>query len=180
MSSSIPAPSAKKLAYNCPARCSLRVEVIGSHNAGVLKTMRENGAGWGTMLRRAEELLPQRVPLAKSVMQRHLKHYVETVDETAPPEPDGPRPTDLAILDGIIIQGFRNSRNWKPTIRDTLDAMKLKIQMTGQSAFEDMLQAMDAAFELPEDENESPEAQKSADEAAQEAEEPLDPPLAGE
>lgn len=180
MSSSIPAPSAKKLAYNCDPRCSLRAEVIGNHNAAVLKTMRENGAGWGTMLRRAEELMPQRKPLAKSVMQRHLKHYVEVVNPDAPAEPEGPRPTDLAILDGIILSGFRNSRNWKPTIRDTLDAMKLKVQMTGQSAFEDMLAAMDAAFDLPDDENEAPEAQKSSDEAAQEAEEPLDPPLEGE
>ena len=179
MSSSIPAPS-KKLAYNCPPLCSLRVEVIGAHNGAVLKGMRENGAGADVMTRRAMELMPNRGVIHKSAMLRHIKHYVEVVDDSQVPDADGPRPSDLAILDGIIIQGFRNSRNWKPTIRDTLDAMKLKVQMTGQSAFEDMLAAMDAAFELPEDEDEAPEAVKSADEAAQEAEEPLDPPLEGE
>jgi hypothetical protein len=169
-------PTLRKLAYNCPSKCSLREEVIGAKNAGILKAMRENGAGRPTIQRRAIELLGRHV--ADSVVTRHLQHYVEI--KTDEPEEEGPRPSDLAILDGIILSGFRNSRNWKPTIRDTLDAMKLKVSMTGQSAFEDMLKAMDAAFDLPDDENENPDAILAPEERSEKTEELLDPPLDGE
>lgn len=163
-----PPAASKKLDYNCPPNCSLRREAIGPQNAGILKMMRENGSGSRLMVKRAAGLLGH--PVSGSVMDRHLKHYVEV--DSDPEEPEtAERPNDIAILDSIIFSGFKNSRNWRPTIRDTLDAMKLKAQMTGQSAFEDMLAAMDAAMELPDEEIESDEAvlapeERSDDESA--------------
>lgn len=154
----------KKLVVVCPEQCSLRPDKIGDHVTNVLIAMRENGGGSPAMSRRATELLKRRVPPTN--MQRHLAHFKELADDD-PIKAGGPRPTDLHILDSIIVAGFRNSRNWKPSIKDTLDAMKLKTQMTGQSAFEDMLTAMDAALDFAEDEEaslENPEAVSSPDE----------------
>lgn len=162
----IPTPPApKKLANNCPRNCSLRREAIGEQAALAMKAMRENGAGRRVIKPRLEGLLGR--PVSDSVLDRHLKHYVEVADAPQLDE-NAPKPTDLLIVDAIIGAGYRNSRNWKPTIRDTLDAMKLKMQMTGLSAFEDMLKAMDEALTLPDDENEAPEAEKSAEERSQE------------
>ena len=145
----------KKLAYNCPPGCSLSPSKTGQRIANIVMEMRLQGAGRMPIKARMEGLLDRRI--GHSTVASHLNHFVELSDE--PPMPlDAPRPNDIAILDAIIGSGFRNSRNWKPTIRDTLDAMKLKAQMTGQSAFEDMLAAMDAAMELPEDEIEAEEA----------------------
>lgn len=129
------------------------------------------------MSRRAQELLGRKINM--STMQRHLLHYKEAADPDAP-EDEGPRPTDLAILDGIIVAGYRNAKSWRPSIKDTLDAMKLKVQMTGQSAFEDMITAMNEAMDLPDDPDEdepepapeNPEA--NAAEGEREPEEPED------
>jgi hypothetical protein len=154
-----------KLAIVCPQLCSYHPEKIGAENANVLKVIRENGAGAPTLARRAEELLGHPVSIAS--VNRHLKHYRELVPDEPDPAADGPRPTDLAILDSIIHSGFRNSKHWRPTIKDTIDAMKLKIAMTGQSAFEDMLRAMESGLDLADGEldmEENPDAVASEDE----------------
>ena len=154
-----PLPPKRKLATNCHPLCSLREEVIGADAALFLKDARENGMGIVRFQRAAEEKLGR--SLNTESIRRHLKHYRE-IDEFAPAD-GGEKPSDIAILDSIVAAGYRNSRNWKPTIRDTLDAMKLKAQMTGQSAFEDMLAAMDEALT----QNEAPEAVASEEERAQ-------------
>lgn len=106
-------------------------------------------------------------------MQRHLGHYREKEPEgdAGPSLPPGKRAGDLEILDQIIQRGFENSRAWRPTIKDTIEAMKLKMQMTGNSAFDDMLRAMERGLSLaegiedPEDVlPENPEALASEDE----------------
>lgn len=130
----------KKLVLVCPPGCSLHPDKIGQAVSEALLAIRANGGGRPALIKRGSELLGR--PIPNTVMQRHVDHFRELADDT--PQ-DGPRPGDVAILDSIIAAGYRNSKNWKPTIKDTLDAMKLKVQMTGQSAFEDMLAAMEAA-----------------------------------
>ena len=152
-------PSPNKLAIVCPDACSFHPDKIGQENANVLRVVRENGAGAPTFKRRAEELLKHPVP--QTNVTRHLKHYRLLVPDEPDPAASGPRPSDLAILDSIIGAGFRHSKHWRPTIKDTLDAMKLKIQMTGQSAFEDMLRAMESGLDLADgvlDVEENPDA----------------------
>ena len=142
----LPEPSRPSLVVVCPTACSFHPEKIGEVATAALLQMRKNHAGAGTMSRRAQELLGRKINM--STMQRHLAHYKEGADPNEE-EDTGPRPTDIAILDAIITSGFRHSKNWRPTIKDTLDAMKLKTQMTGQSAFEDMITAMNDAMDLP-------------------------------
>ena len=163
----------KRLVAVCPDSCSLNPEKIGGAITEALLAARANGAGQPALMKRASELLGRPVPHGN--MQRHMAHMRELAEDEPADLGDGKRPTDLAILDAIIIAGHKNSRAWKPTIKDTLDAMKLKIQMTGQSAFEDMLTAMDAALDAAEDEEEddgeveaeNPDAVASEDERAQ-------------
>lgn len=169
-----------KVAINCPDACSLHPSKIGPKNAAALRAARENGAGAIKFQRRAEELLGH--PLNRASVQRHLKHYVP-IGSGEEVEFSGPAPKDLEILDAIILQGFKNSRQWKPTIRDTLEAMKLKVQMTGNSAFDDLISLFDAAEdpdELPEGADEAPEAVLSPEERPDEDDEDLGEPLAGE
>lgn len=148
----LPSPTPKKLILQCPDNCSLRPTVVGAGVTAALTDMREKGAGSRTMRARASELLGR--PVAGSNMDRHIQHFREAVPSDEPDPGAGPRPNDVAILDAIIAAGYRNSRSWRPTIKDTLDAMKLKASLTGQSAFEDMLTAMNAALDLAEEEDE--------------------------
>jgi len=161
--------TSKRLVAVCPDSCSLHPDKIGQGITEALLAARANGAGAPSLAKRAAELLKHPVP--QTNMSRHVGHMRELADDE--PEVTGERPNDLAILDAIIISGHKNSRSWRPSIKDVLDAMKLKVQMTGQSAFEDMLTAMDAALDLAEDEEsedeeevnvENPEAQLSPDE----------------
>ena len=173
--------SPPKYFINCPPECSLHPDKIGQPVANALLAFKESGFGVTRFRREAGALLGRE--LVASSVSRHLLHYRESDPRTDPVvTPDNTkRATDLEILDEIIVAGFRNSKSWKPTIKDTLDAMKLKSQMTGNSAFQDMLDAMDSALDLADDMDaapEAPEALGTADEAAEE-EEPLPEPLIG-
>ncbi len=166
-----------KLGINCPDLCSFHPSKIGWKNANALMAARARGAGAPTLKRIAEELLGHPVPSTN--MQRHVKHYVKEAEPEDQTPISGPKPTDIDILDSIIVSGYRNSKNWKPTIRDTLEAMKLKTQMTGNSAFDDLIKL----FDVDDDEEETPEtveALLSPEERPDEADEDLEEPLAGE
>ena len=136
------------LEYGCPVNCSLRVEVLGEEIAGQLKAAREQRAGEPKMVALATQLLGRDVP--HSNMARHLKHYREVVPNGESVAGSGPKPSDLQILDAIIYSGYANSKAWRPGIRDTLEAMRLKVQMTGNSAFDDMLKQMEQGLRLAE------------------------------
>lgn len=169
-------PTQNKVGINCPPRCSLHPDVIGWDAANKLAAARAAGFGLPRFKRLADEILGR--PNPSSNIQRHLQHYVMAVEEPDEPVTSGKKPGDIEILDSIITQGFRNSKNWKPTIRDTLEAMKLKTQMTGNSAFEDLIALFDADDEgepLPE----NPEAVLSPDELPDEHDEELEEPLGG-
>jgi hypothetical protein len=162
-----------KLGINCPDACSLHPSKIGWKNANALKATRERGAGVIVMARRGEELLGRSI--ANTSMSRHLKHYVvQTEAEHEEEVNPGPKPSDVDILDGIINAGFRNSKNWKPTIRDTLEAMKLKTQMTGNSAFDDLIKLFDVDDDDEEAAPESPQAVFSPEELPDESDEDLE------
>lgn len=165
-----------KTTVNCPPECSLHPDKIGPGATEALRIIAENGAGRLVFARRAGEVLGHPVPTANA--QRHLKHYRELAEEAA--LPPGEKVADLQILDKIIQQGFANSGSWRPTIKDTMEAMKLKAQLTGNSVFEDMINAMDSALNVEFDEDgepiepENPEAVAAPDERPEE--EPLGEP----
>jgi hypothetical protein len=173
----IPSPTTPpKLGINCPEKCSLHPSKIGWKNANALAAARARGAGIPTLARVAAELLGHPVP--QTNVQRHVKHYVVPAEPVVD-EPVGPKPTDIDILDSIIVSGYRNSKNWKPTIRDTLEAMKLKTQMTGNSAFDDLIKL----FDVDDDDEDAPEtvdAILSPEERPDDSDVDLEEPLAGE
>jgi len=167
-----------KLGIACPTNCTFHPSKIGWKNANALAATRARGAGEIVFLRRYEELTGLRA--ANTTAHRHFKHYVKPADPKSDEEVvEGPKPSDIQILDSIIGAGFRNSKNWKPTIRDTLEAMKLKTQMTGNSAFDELIALFDVNEE-DDDVPEVPEAALSAEERAQEGSEDLEEPLGGE
>jgi len=138
-----------QLSIACPRTCSLHPARIGDPAAERLRALREGGAGRVVYRREAEKVLGY-LP-ADTTVQRHFHHYREadlatSVDtskvEVAPPM--------LQILDSLINQGYRNARNWKPTIKDTLDAMRMKLSLAGQSAFSDMQAAMEGGLSIAE------------------------------
>lgn len=109
------------------------------------------------MTRRISELLGR--PFPKTNMQRHLKHYRVLNDNDADGDELPEKLTDLEALEQIIQSGVRNHRQWKPTLRDTMDAIKLKMQLTGNSIYEDFLSGMDAAVLEDAEAEENPEAE---------------------
>lgn len=173
-----------KLDYACTSQCSFRPEVIGPGAAAALLAIRASGAGARVFSKRASEILGR--PVNQSSVQRHLKHYreLEPIEEAQEETMQaGGKVTDLEILDRIISAGARNAKNWKPTIGDTLKAMEMKLRLTGNSAFEDMLAAM-AAASVDDDEEggaesslEAPESRFSEDERPAEEEEPVAEPV---
>ena len=170
-------PEKRKLIIHCPAACSLNPDKIGLEKAEILRVMRENGAGQKIFVRRGSELLGRQ--LQSSSVSRHFAHYRE-VDPAPPVASSGVRISEVGVLDEIVRRGIANSANWKPTLRDVMEAMKLKMSMTGASAFEDMLTAMDAGLDLAEDEEvlpESVEAVFSADERPTDDAEELSEPV---
>ena len=145
----------------CEPQCSLHPNLIGQANADAIRAWVEEGDSYRQLAAKATELLGR--PVDHVVMYRHgSKHFRELASEPS----SGGKVGDLEILDSIISAGFKNSKNWKPSIKDTLDAMKLKLQITGNSAFDDMLAAMESGLGLAEgiedEEDEAAEANLEA------------------
>lgn len=163
-----------KLIIVCPDQCSLRPEKIGPGPTAVLLALRENGAGAPSFARRAVEILGRPVPITN--VQRHLKHYKVPEDNPGSFVMPGKKLADLEILDLVIQRGAANSNSWKPSIKDTIEAMKLKMQMTGNSAFDDLIALLDGADPLDEP-DEAVEAVLSPAEMPSEDDEELEAPL---
>lgn len=144
-----------ELIINCPRSCGLHPDRIGEGNAIALLALRQKGSGAVIMTREATRLLGRRVH--QTSVQRHLHHYREKEDPNATTLDLSKKAGDLEILDLVIQRGAANSMNWKPGIKDVIEAMKLKMQMTGNSAFDDLIALFDGA-ELPEDLDEAPES----------------------
>jgi hypothetical protein len=165
----------RKLVNTCPALCNLHPDKIGQGNAETLTRLRETGAGVVIFTRRLEELTGKKHYL--SSVGRHLsKHYREVEEDPASLIAADKKLGDLQILDLVIQRGAANSANWKPSIKDTIEAMKLKLQMTGNSAFDDLIALFDGANVDDDGEEtapESPEAVADADEQGSEEDDDL-------
>jgi hypothetical protein len=173
----VASPSPNKLVAVCEPLCSLSEEAVGPAISAVVIEMRERGAGAPTIHRRIAELGYKG---HQNSVTRHLKHLRPAEEDPTTQVPAGQKVGDLEILDSIIAAGFRNSKNWKPSIKDTLDAMKLKAQMTGNSAFQDLIDLFDGAEVDEEDDEVAPEAVEallSEDERPDESDEDLAEPL---
>jgi len=75
-------------------------------------------------------------------LSRHSKHIVTNTPEE---EPEGPRASNIEILEAIIAKGFQNRRNWKPTISDTMKAMDMWFRLTQGNPFDELLDTLAAA-----------------------------------
>ena len=91
-------------------------------------------------------------------LSRHQKHIV-TGESGETPEDDSPKATNIEILETIIQKGFGNSKNWKPTISDTMKAMDMWFRLTQGNPFDDLLDTLaSASIEGDEDEESNPAA----------------------
>jgi hypothetical protein len=162
------------LVIACPPECSFHPDKIGVGAASALRAIRENGAGQHVFGRRSAEILGH--PSSMSAIARHLRHYRDSDTDTSPSGPSKAA-GDLEILNEIIKKGFENSGSWKPTIKDTMEAMKLKASLTGHSVFQDMIDAMDQALDLEDgDEEEAPENPEALGELEEQAPEDEETP----
>jgi hypothetical protein len=139
--------SRPKLVIACPESCSLYPDKIGADKAELLRKIREGGAGQPTFIREAKLILGYEI--AGGTCQRHFKHYkdAETTSPADLPVEAGGDVGNLEILKRIIQRGYANSHNWKPTIKDTLDAMRLMVQITGNTGDDELL----SLFDVPDD-----------------------------
>lgn len=162
-------PPDGRLIAVCEPSCSLDEAVVGPAISAVVIEMRERGSGAPTIHRRIAELGYKG---HQNSVSRHLKHLRPVEEVPSEAVPVGQKVGDIEILDSIIAAGYRNSKNWKPTIKDTLDAMKLKAQFTGNSAFDDLIHLFDGAEDPEEDDEEAlieaPEAVLSEEERTEE------------
>jgi len=165
---------ASKLVIVCPPECSLHPDKIGQDKADALRSIREAGFGEVVFRRQGEAVLGR--PIAGGTASRHLRHYrpAEALSEAETPTDPSAKATNLEILDRIIQRGYRNSHNWKPSIKDTLDAMRLMVQITGNTGDDELLRLFDVAEdEMDPGVVENPDAIASEDERAEALPEPL-------
>jgi len=158
----------------CPALCTFHPKKIGDSAAESLKLARESGAGVNVFMRKAAVILGH--PVTNASVSRHFHHYREAINSAPLFQTMDQKLGDLEILDLVIQRGASNSLSWKPTIKDTIEAMKLKMQMTGNSAFDDLIDLFDGTEAddlIPED----PSAVLSEDELPSEDAEDLEDPL---
>jgi len=84
--------------------------------------------------------------LFPGTMTRHKKHVIVTGRAPDPPEADSRyKANNIEILETIIQKGFQNSKNWKPTISDTMKAMDMWFRLTQGNPFDDLLDTLAAA-----------------------------------
>lgn len=140
----VPKPKAKVL-VGCTEKCSVHADNIGADNAEFLMSLLEAGHG---NPRARKDLEARGVSISGGSMGRHIANHVRDLEKTEPVEDalGGSVPT-VELLDSIIVSGYRNRRNWKPTIQDVMKAMEMKLRVTGASAFEDFFDAIDNARE---------------------------------
>jgi hypothetical protein len=159
-----------KLVIACPPECSLHPEKIGQDKADALRSIREAGAGEVLFMRQGEAVVGH--PISKGTAGRHFKHYRDAAPLADGDLPaDGKKATNLEILQRIIDRGFANSKSWKPSIKDTLDAMRLYVQITGNTGDDELLSLFREA-EAEEEPIENPDAVASAEEQAEALPEP--------
>lgn len=135
-----------KYYIDCEAQCSLHPDRIGSERADALELIYQT-TQHNTMefARQASVLLGRTV--SRSAANRHRDHYKELADENEAIS-DGSAVKDLVFLDAVIRKSFQNQKNWKPTLKDALDAMKLRVQITGGSSTDELMALFDGADDL--------------------------------
>jgi hypothetical protein len=109
------------------------------------------------------------VKFSLMALSRHKKHIVVSGQE---PETALPKATNIEILEKIIQTGFANSKNWKPTISDTMKAMDMWFRLTQGNPFDELLDTL-ASASLEGDEPE--EANSAAVSLPDELEDVIDP-----
>lgn len=161
------------LVIACPTTCNLHPDKIGQDKAELLRDLRAGGAGAPKFSRQGAVILGLDQPLAETSVTRHFKHYREEdslPDHAKPVDPDK-KASNLEILERIIQRGYANSHNWKPSIKDTLDAMRLHVQITGNAGDDELLKLFEQADEPESIEN--PDAIASEEEREEALPEPV-------
>lgn len=155
-------PTQRKLEILCPPECSLHPDKIGEDKAHLLMLVRASGVGLPTWQKRGAEILGR--PISNGTAGRHSKHYRDPEDEARKAVDDPERKaSDVEILDSVIQAAWRNRANWKPTLRDMLEAMAKKHSITGGSEASDLMSLFDAPLD-DEEIVEAPEAVLSPEE----------------
>lgn len=77
-------------------------------------------------------------------LTRHKRHIAVHAQVQAD-EPALRKATNIEILEAIIQKGFANSKNWKPTINDTMKAMDQWFRLTQGNPFDELLDTLASA-----------------------------------
>lgn len=124
---------------NCPDNCSLRP---GTKFGDIASAMLVEGIPYTKVIAAG---VAKGHSFGPSVLTRHRRHIV-TEDQEDPSE----KRTNIEILEMIIQKGFVNSKNWRPTINDTMKAMDMWFRLTQGNPFEELLASMADAVVEPE------------------------------
>jgi len=132
-------PLVKTFQLECPEACSLRP---GSKVGQKVTEMMLAGVAYRQIVdivKKEDDWV-----LYPATMTRHKKHV--RVTGTSDPD-DAPlgKANNIEILETIIQKGFQNSKNWKPTIGDTMKAMDMWFRLTQGNPFDDLLDTLASA-----------------------------------
>lgn len=122
---------------DCPKNCSLRP---GTPWSDFVSSRLANRVPQRAIVRAAAA---EGFKLSAGTLARHVKHMR---DPNAPLEPEpGVKVNNIEILEAIIQKGFRNQKNWRPTISDTMKAMDMWFKLTQGNPFEEFLDSLATA-----------------------------------
>jgi hypothetical protein len=135
---------------SCTNMCTAHPDNLGEEGAKMLHDILEAGYG-GSHAQR--ELTKAGHSLSRTAIHRHVANHIRPLDKTESLEKaEGKRVPTLEILDAISEMGYKNRRNWRPTIQDVLKAEEMRLRLTGGSLFDAFLDVIDAAtFPDPDD-----------------------------
>ena len=132
----------KTYVTECPDNCSLGPK---TQYGPMVSEGLANGRSYRQMIAEASKTGGVIYP---GTIGRHKKHVHITGRSTDPDDPlesVKSQATNIEILETIIQKGFQNSRNWKPTISDTMKAMDMWFRLTQGNPFDDLLDTLASA-----------------------------------
>ncbi len=133
---------------NCSRRCSFWPDRLGDKADAVHAVFESGRTGRET----ATALSAIGITTNQTSVWRHSQHLSPAEDAEDSPTGDVPATKTMDFLDAVIAASFRNRKHWKPSIKDGLDALKLRNELNGGSdnPMAEMLRAMGEALDEPE------------------------------
>ena len=163
-------PEARSLTISdCHPNCSFYPDKLGTQ-ADAVHRIFEAG---GTQRHIAEVLAGIGITTTQASVGRHRQHLTVT-DPDDIDEPGTPTKTipTMDFVDAVISSSFRARKNWRPSIRDGLDALKLRIELNGgaEGPMAALMEALASAADPEEEIPSHPDTDLNADHVGPESE----------